>query len=497
MMSIRHMYLKKVLRGSIILLINAALVGLLGYILRIFLARNLSIASFGLFYAVVTLFMFFTTFLDLGLSLAVSKKIIELEARKMYDRINNLFFSVILFQLVISLLIMLGIILFAGFLSTSYFHADAKVLMYILMVWLVTVPFVSLYSSIFYGFQRLELYGALDISKALLVLIFSVMLFWVGNGIYGLAFAYFISNILLLIIFYFFIKKVFKQFSLLNGRWDKTLLKEVLLFGVTLSIASFIWLLMVQVDTLVLTYFTNTVQVGLYQVAILISNLVLLLANAVSAAMFPTISELYMKKDHTRLSQGISSAYTYLSLVLFPLVLLVVMFPDIIINLFFTSKFLDAVPALVILAIGTIFTSITTINNSILNAFNKPSLVIKIMGAVVVFNMVLLFILVPRYGLFGAAISTSTSFVIASILSSYHLQKHISFKLPFFTWAVLIPTSILLIFVVNWLRNNLTMSLWPKLFIIVGICGIIYFLVLHIFKIFRISQIKDLMTSSK
>jgi stage V sporulation protein B len=491
------MYLKMVLRGSLFLLLNAVLVGLFGYLLRIFLARSLSVSDFGLFYAVITVFIFFSTFLDIGLSLAVSKKIIELKAKQAFNKINNLLFSVIVFQLLISIILVLLIILFSGFLSTSYFHADAHVLLYLLAIWLITVPFVTIYSCVFYGFQRIDMFSALDVSKALLVLLLSAFFFYFGYNIVSPAIAYILTSFILLIVFYFIVKKIFTQFSLFSAKWDKKLIVDVLKFGVAVSITNFIWLLLVQTDTLVLTYFTSTTQVGFYQVAILISNLILFLANAVSGAIFPVLSDLYIKKKQLLVSEGISMMYKYISLLVVPFVVLVFIFPDIVINIVFTSKFLGAVDALRILAVCALFTSFTTINNAALNALGKPLRVAQTMGVIAVLNIILLFILVPKYGLVGAAISTTISFVLASILSSYQLKKQVSFKYPIFEWIILLFTSIGLIFLTNWLRAIITLSMWPKLILILAVFGILYLSILFIFRILKIEEIKGLIANLK
>jgi O-antigen/teichoic acid export membrane protein len=483
------MYLKKALRGTVIVFILSLLGGLFGYLMRILLARQLTVAEFGLFYSVITIFMFFAYFIDAGFGQAVSRKIVELKLHNKQKTINNLIFSVLSIQLILSFVICMLLFIFSDFLSNKFFHYDVSSFIIILSIWLITLPLISLFLYTFYGFKKSELYSLLDTIKYFLLLIISWVGLFFGFNTYAPVWAYLITNIILVIICFFIIKRVFPYFSF-KFTFDMKLGFEVFKFGLIIFISNFAWFVITQTDTMILTYFTNSTQVGLYQIALPLVALLLYLTNALVMVTYPIVSELKLLKDNARLLDGINFIYTYLFICLLPLVAFMFSFPDVIISLFFTSKYLGAVTITKILAISSIFFSLAIINNTLLTALGKPAKVAKMMLFVALFNLILCLVLVPIYGIIGAATSTLVSFFFASIFSSYQISKNLNFKLPIAKWIILSVIVIALMFLINFLKLKILLNIYPKILLIVIIFVILYLLILLSVRLIKLSEIK-------
>ncbi len=86
-------------------------------------------------------------------------------------------------------------------------------------------------------------------------------------------------------------------------------------------------------------------------------------------------------------------------------------------------EFLPAVPAIYVLLIGVIFRSASKVVTTYLFATNRPGInsVTKLSGVGI--NLFLLLIFVPLYGMMGAAIATSTSYVLEAVIMLFLFAK--------------------------------------------------------------------------
>ncbi|RLE44991.1 hypothetical protein DRJ22_05200, partial [Candidatus Woesearchaeota archaeon] len=79
-------YARKAVIGSLIVVVASILAQFFGYIARMFLARNLSTAQFGLFYSAMASVLFIGgLFTDLGYSSALTKFIAEFKAKGQFS----------------------------------------------------------------------------------------------------------------------------------------------------------------------------------------------------------------------------------------------------------------------------------------------------------------------------------------------------------------------------------------------------------------------------
>ncbi|MGV8171828.1 MAG: flippase [Candidatus Woesearchaeota archaeon] len=484
------MYLKNVLRGTIIVFILSIISGLFGYLLRMLLARKLSVADFGLFYSVMTVFLFISYIVDAGLGYSLSRKIVEFRVKKKDGLINGLIMSVASIQFIITLVIGAVLILLHNFLSLHYFHANASVLIFLGAAWIIFTPIIAAYTGIFYGFQKPEYSIFLEATKSFLVLLTAFILILAGYDYLSPAIAYLLTNILLVLIFYYLAKKVYSEFKPYSFRYDKQIATQTFNFGLIVGVSNFVWLIVLQIDTLLITYFMGTESVGIYQIAVTIAYLLLYFATSLSSVLYPLVNELNFKNERDTIVNGLNLVYKYLFIVLLPVVVIIFSFPDILINILFTSKYLGAVWPLKILALFTIFCSITLINNLVLTSLGKPKRVLLIVLVVAILNTILNFVTIPLFGLMGAACSTLFSFMIAAVLSSYELKKYIDIKFPLKNWALMVLISVLLVLEASIFMDLVNVGLLLKLFFMAAIICVSYLILIFLFRMVDLEEIK-------
>ena len=185
-------------------------------------------------------------------------------------------------------------------------------------------------------------------------------------------------------------------------------------------------------DNIILGIFRTSEEVGMYDAAFKLSTLSAIVLLAINAIQAPVFSDLYQKKEMGRLQQIIIKSNRLLFFTSLPLTLLLCIFPETILG-FLGEGFKGAWIALILLAIGNFINSITGSIGILLHMSGHQKQYNKIITTTAIGCIVLNFILIPKVGILGAAISSSAAKIIQNLLSVVYAKKHlgiISIYLP-------------------------------------------------------------------
>jgi O-antigen/teichoic acid export membrane protein len=431
----------------------------------------------------------------MGLSLATPKFIVDLRVKNKSKQIKNLLFGIMIVQFILSLTIVLLVITSSGFLSKHYFGFNSFYYLLLLGIWFLTVPLASLIMHAFIGFQKYGYSASLDFVRVSFIVILTFILFKLEKGVYSPMIAYAFVNIFLFIFYFPFVKKILKKVLHKKFSFDKKIIKSTLNYGFILTFSGVSWVLLTQTDTLLLTYFKGVEAVGLYQIALPLAGICLYLVNAILLVAYPMSSELFARKKMNELSSGITIFYKYMLFIMLPVVILLFSFADLAIVLLFGTKYLGAKIPLQILAIGTLFSSYTLFNNGILSSIGESRKAAKLMFITAILNMVLNIILINIFGIIGAALATSTSFLFSLIISANYLKKYVSFKVPIFKWMVNILIGLMTLGVIYYSKQLINTNLILELIIIFAISGTFYICSAILTKIISYKEIKGMIST--
>src|SRR3989338_884317 len=129
----KNEYVKDAVKNSYFVLFLSIFGIAVGYVLRIFLSRYLSIEDFGLFYAVSAFVGLFTIVRYLGLNQALTKLIPEFIVKKEKIKIKSSVVLVLIIQGITILAFTAFVFLFENNLSASLFRSDMAGAVLILM----------------------------------------------------------------------------------------------------------------------------------------------------------------------------------------------------------------------------------------------------------------------------------------------------------------------------------------------------------------------------
>lgn len=464
-------YFERIVRGSAVIFIMYFLGGALGYVLRVYLANNLSVNDFGLFYAVLSFVGLLSIFKDMGFSTAMTKFIAEYNARNDKKSIKSTIISVILIQVLISVVISLIVIALSDRLAVNYFKSqESVILLKIILLSYIVSSFVTL-QYVFQGLGKIGYYSVMEPLRNIAALVAVFLL--IHLGVTGVAYSYLISGIVLTFIISFLLIKIFPFFSVKAG-FDEEITKKILIFSVPVFMTSVGSSLLGYTDTALITYFLSLDQVALYQVALPTSQLFWVLISSISIVILPVVAELWAKNDKQTLSKILSIVIKFTFMMAIPFLLVFVLFADILIRMFFGTEYMNAVPVLQILTINSVFYALFSISAAAMLAIGRPENNVKIISFIAVLNLALNIILIPVLGIVGAALATTTGYVAAALATIIYLRKYFDISVDLKGIAKSFAGSVLMFIIVSIMKVIISTNPWIEM-IIIGAAGILFY----------------------
>jgi O-antigen/teichoic acid export membrane protein len=182
---------------------------------------------------------------------------------------------------------------------------------------------------------------------------------------------------------------------------------EFVSFATPLMVSAAMGVLLGNADTLLLGYFTTPSIVGIYDSAFAVSTLIIGIYTAFGFLFLPVFSRLHADEDQQGMQETYSVITKWMTTILAPVYLTLVFFSSTLLSVTFGEPFAIADSALIILLTGMYLRTVTGLGGQALTAIGEPRAVMigNVVG--VASNIGLNIVLIPRYGLVGAAIATA------------------------------------------------------------------------------------------
>ena len=231
--------------------------------------------------------------------------------------------------------------------------------------------------------------------------------------------AYISAGILGVVVLILFIRK---NITKLSWSPDRSLIKYIFIQSWPIGIVALFGTILASIDTVILGWLRTTTEVGYYAAAQKPLQVLWLLPGLMTTALLPFFSKISngeQKKFESILGRAITIALAAIT----PLVGICILFARPIISILFGSTYIAAVPLLQIIAISAIATipSLFISNALLAKGKQKTTLLFIIIGAST--NVILSFILIPAYGMYGAALSYTLSQIISNIFIVYKTRS--------------------------------------------------------------------------
>jgi len=180
-----------------------------------------------------------------------------------------------------------------------------------------------------------------------------------------------------------------------------------------------------QTDILMLGYFRTHAEVGIYQVAVQGAALVAFGLTAANAVIAPQFSRLYAQGDQARLQHLVTISARVILLAAMPVTLLLVFAGGWIAGVVFGAEFSHSHLPMAILAVAQLVNAAMGSVGFLLNMTGHEKDVARTLLFTAGLNVVLNYILIPLFGMGGAATATAISLSMWNILLFLLVKKRI------------------------------------------------------------------------
>jgi O-antigen/teichoic acid export membrane protein len=192
---------------------------------------------------------------------------------------------------------------------------------------------------------------------------------------------------------------------------------EILRASYPMALSAISYFLMQSTDVLFISAYDTFESVAYYSIAVKLATVTALALISVNIVIAPKIASIYNDKNFYQLKLILKKATRMNVVISLPIIIILLFFSEYVLSTF-GSNYILAKNALWILLIAQFFNSITGPSTLYLNMTGRQKKLNVILVISLLINVVLNIILVPDFGMLGAAISTTTSFVISKILAS-------------------------------------------------------------------------------
>jgi len=434
-------YLRESVTGVFWIFLFGSVAYIFSYVTRLILARYLSIEEFGLFFAMLSLLVFLTVVRDAGLGYATAKVTAESFSKKNFSKIKTAASFYFVSQIILSIVLVSILFVLSRSLAIHYFKVPEIVWPFrLFLLYFFSTPFLLTAKALLQGLRNLKGFASAVFAKNLFTLLLLLLFLKKTGSVLAPIYSYTLGGLLGFTVLLF---PLYKYRYLLKHRIKnvKSTAKEMVAFGLPVMFVGFGEMVISYIDIILLTYFVSLTEVGIYNAILPTAMMFLFFGRSFSGVVFPTVVTLWGKGDKSRVSVGLRLLYTYMVVLILPIIITFFVYSKEAILILFGSAFLPGDTAFRILLIGVVFYTVAQLNNAILSGIGKPSITAKIILSVAAINFVLNLILIPRFSLLGAAFATSISYLIALAISYNKVRTFIKTQSPLKSWIKTVALS--------------------------------------------------------
>ena len=250
--------------------------------------------------------------------------------------------------------------------------------------------------------------------------------------------------------------------------------------------------LYVTLDRTMLGALASTTDVGIYDQALKLVNILLTLVTSLGSVMLPRVSNLLSKGNNEAVNRMHQISFLIYNLVIFPIIAGMLIINNDFVKFFLGNDFQEARYAIAIMIFRMFFigwTIIMGIQILIPHNKNKEFLTSTTVPAIVSVGLNLL--LLPKFGYIGAAIVSVLTEVFVWGIQLYFTRKYLK-DVPIYKSTVKIfLASILMYFALSFLKTLLTFIPIINVVVYTIFGAILYSLLILLFKVVSLKEIKE------
>ena len=416
-----------VAKKSVQLFLIHCLALVLGFLSNYILVKVAGVNNYGAYVYIFNLLYLLVSFCIMGVDILLVKKVAAYDATQKYAELKGIIFfsiAVVFSGSLVMTIISKKIIGFTGVMvSKTDISWYVLAFLSLLMLSITAVNQASLQ-----GLKKIVFSQITEkVIKPLIVLILVIIFFYVRKevvleeliwiNIVAIGTAMVITIILNQKSLASKIKKVKAQYDL--ARWASS--------SMTFFLLSILYIFNSRIDIFLLGLFRGNEEVGIYTIALRISEVVGFALVIINFVIAPLVVKLFENGELVKLRKLITRSSRAVLLISLPLMLGIIIFRKNIL-LFFGEGVLGGQQALLVLCFGQFVNVVFGSVGLLLIMTGHQKFSIFSLAAGTGLNIILNFVLVPRYGLMGTAIATAMSLALWNCMMCFFVRKKLDIR---------------------------------------------------------------------
>ena len=380
---------------------------ILGLFIGIWVARYLGPTQFGLFSYVVAFASLFSSFAKLGLDDIVVRDLVS-EPTKINVYLGSAFWLKLIGSIAMLCLVVIAL---------HFTSSGSMTKLYVLII--ASGAIFQAFEVVDFYFQSQVLSKFISICKMTQLLISSSLklyLIFINADLFWFVLVSLVDQVTLAISLYLAYRYQKKGEFLKYFDW--VIAKKLLKNSWPLIISGFVIMIYMRIDQIMIKDMLGEKELGIYSAAVRICEVWFVIPIIITSSLFPSVVNAKKVSESLYYSR-IQHLYSFMFFLSFSIALLMTFLSDWMIVLLYGEPYREAGQVLMINIWAGVFVfwGVASSKWFLSEGLQKFLTINTVIGAIV--NVILNFILIPKYGIFGAAIATVISQSIASYFMNF------------------------------------------------------------------------------
>ena len=382
---------------------------LLNYFLVPLYTSRLSTEQYGVADLITTTIALLIPIISLQVSDAMMRFLLDKDESKSNETILGSSFFVLFVGLVIATVISPTFLLFN---DVSKFYWYFLCLLYADIIYTFIGQFIK-------GIEKIAVYSIGGVINTFVVAIANIVLLVVFEaGVEGYLLAYILGYVCS-IIYMLLASRSFVSRGWIK-RKDNTVVKQLLFYSIPLVLNAMCWWINNSSDKYLVSYFCGTSQVGIYAISYKIPSLLATIMTIFfSAWQISAVEDFGSEKSRS----FYSDIFTKTLLINTVASLLLISSTKYLAKILFANDFYIAWKTTIPLIVAFYFNTLASFVGTIYTSAKKTNMLLITSVVSAIINIILNIILIPRMGIFGAAVATITCYVVVFIIRSLDSKR--------------------------------------------------------------------------
>lgn len=422
---------QKFARDVFIIGIANALAALSGIIFMPLITKTLGAYDYGIWAQVQVTISLVLGFVGLGLPFAITR---FLPAKTDREEIQEEFYSVLCLVFLVTLTVSVIFIAAPHFIAGALFDG-ATIIVQITGLIILVQSLDQVFLTLFRAFRQMNRYAIFTVANTYTQVGLIAYLVLNGHGILSIVLAVLaIKAVTLLILFYF--TKL--QVGIKRPHFSR--IKEYLSFGIPTIPGNVSAWVVRSSDRYVISYFLGAASVGIYSAGYGVGTIPFMLIQVLAFVLPPALSKLYDEGRMEEVKMHLRYSLKYLLAAAIPFVFGAVVLAYPVLKVFSTAEIASEGYLVVpLVALSTLFFAAYVPILQILVLVKKTKITGAIWISCALVNLGLNILVVPRWGILGAAITTLIAYALALGLTTYYSFKEFRFPID---WRFVVKSLI-------------------------------------------------------